>query len=101
MLKERDERCSDRRDLDRRHIHKLELSGRHDREVGVKTGFYTRIDERAVIVDRSVALRDGLPLFDLGGEIYDIVVVEIYNAILDLAVRSLDKTEVVDLGIYA
>ncbi len=101
MLKERYERCCDRCNLDRSHIHELELVGGNDREVGVETSLDAGIDERAVVVDRRVTLRDHLTLLDFGGEIDNVVVVEVNHTILHLAVRSLDEAEVVDLRVNA
>ena len=101
MLKERNERCSDRCDLDRSHIHKLKLFGSHDREVGIKTRLNAGIDERTVIVDRSITLSNHLAFFNLGCEVNHIVIVQIHLAILHLAVGSLDEAEVVNLCIHA
>ncbi len=99
MLQERDERCCDRSDLSGRYIHKLHLGGGNDREVGVQTGLHAVIDELAVILHRSITLGYHLALLDLGSQVDNLVVVEIHHAILHLAVRCLDKAQIIDLGI--
>ena len=101
MLKERDERCRDRCDLGGRHIHKLHLVGSHDGEVGVHTSLHAVVDEVALVIDRSVTLRNYLALLDFSGHVHDVVVVEVDPAVLHLAVRGLDETEIIDLGIHA
>ena len=101
MLEEGDQRRGDRCDLDRSHIHKLHFRGGSDREVGVKTSLDTRIHERAIIIDRSITLGDDLTLFDFGGEVLDMRIIEIDHAIIYLAIRGFDETEVIDFCVNA
>ena len=101
MLEEWDERSCDRSDLDRSHIHKLHFRGGSDREVSVKTSLDTRIHERAIIIDRSITLGDDLTLFDFGGEVLDMRIIEIDHAIIYLAIRGFDETEVIDFCVNA
>ena len=101
MFKERDQRCSDRRDLCRRHVHKFNLIGSYDREVGVKTCFHTIVHERSVIIHGSITLSDDLAFFNFGCQVDYIIVVQIHLAVLNLAVGSLNESEIIDLGIDA
>lgn len=98
MLDEGDERCSDRGNLLRSHVHELHLVAGHDGEIGVETGLDAWILECAVVVDGSVALGDNLAFLNLGGKICYVVVVEVHTTVGDGAVRRLDETEIVDFA---
>ncbi len=101
MLQERNERCGDRRDLSGRHVHELHLFRSNHGEVGVQTRFDTVTHERAVLAQRRVALGYDVALLDFGGQIDHFVIVEVDTGILDLAVGSLDESQIIDLGIHA
>ena len=91
VLEERNEGCSDRRYLARSDIHEVDLIGRYDREVGTETGLDLRTDERTVLAERRVTLGNDLLLLVLGGEVDDMVVIEVHDAVLDLTIRGLDE----------
>ena len=99
VLEERNECSGDRRNLRWRHVHVFHLVGCYNREVGVETRFYLSADECTIVVERSITLGDNLAFFLLGSEIDDFIVIEIYSCIFHLAIRSLDKSEVIDLGV--
>ena len=101
MLQEGDECRSDRSDLLGRNIHELNLVGRNHGEVGVLAGLDTVTHEVALLVQGCITLCDNAVLLVLGSEIDDLVIVQVHLAVLDLAVRSLDEAQVVDLGIHA
>ncbi len=101
VLEEGNERCGYRGNLCGRYVHELDFRRRNYREVSVLTGLDLVADEGAVVVEGRVALGYHLAFLNLGGEIYDVVVVEVDTRVLDLAVRGLDEAEVVDLGVYA
>ena len=89
------------RDLYRSHVHQVDAFGLHNREVGVFACLDAVVDECAVIVERSIALSYDLSFLDFSCEVYHVLVVEVYLAVVHLAVRSLDEAEVVDFSIYA
>ena len=91
VLEERDERSSYGRYLARSDIHEVDLIGRYDREVGTETGLDLRADERTVGTERRVTLGNDLLLLVLGGEVDDMVVIEVHDAVLDLTIRGLDE----------
>ena len=63
--------------------------------------FYHLADKGSVFVQRSITLSDDVVFFLFGGEIYQILIVEVYYAIGNVAVRRFDKTKLVDVGVYA
>ena len=99
MLEEWNERCGDRGNLLRRDIHQVNLSRRHNREVGILTALDYVTDEAAIITQRSITLTDNVTLLFLSSQIYDTVVIQIGDTIFHLTVRSGDKAELVNLGI--
>ena len=101
MLEEGDERRGYRGNLYGSHVHKLKFLGSDNRKVGSETGLDAVAHERTVIVDRSVALGDGVALLYLGSHVDHIVVAEVHPAAFHLAVRSLDESEIIDVGIDA
>ena len=101
MFKEGNERSCYRGDLCGRHVHKLDLRRRNDGEVGVAASLDSGADKCSVGIEGSIALGNHLALFQLGGEVHNVVVVEVHLRVLYLAVGSFDKAEVVDLGIHA
>ena len=80
---------------------KLHLVGSCDREVGVLPGLDLGADEGAVIIELGIALGNHLAFLLLGGQVDDLVVVQVHLAVRNLAVGGLDETEVVDLGVDA
>ena len=98
VFKERNETGSDGDHLHRRNVHVLDLGGRHIAELSLPAAGHLRFGERLVVVERSVGLGDHVLLFSVGREILDRVR---DLAVADNAVRSLDETEAVDLGVEA
>ena len=96
VLQERDKRCSDRRNLVRSHVDKFNLLGRNNREVGILTSFNTFFDNSAVFVHLSRSLSHEFVVLVLSGHILHTLFREVYHAVYDLAVGSLDKSEVVN-----
>ena len=96
MLEERNESGGNRRNLLRRHVHKIDLVGCYYREVGVLTAFHIVAYERAVFTKRSITLSDDVILLFLGSEIYNIIIIKIDVTVSNLAVGSLNKSELVD-----
>ena len=120
VLEERDERGGHRHDLLRRHVHQLDLFGRHRRDLGGRgevdvalelelqvgqrarlrrtPGEHAVFDERAVGVQRRVGLGDDVLLLLVGGEVDDLALGDL--AVLDdQPVRRLDEAELVDAGV--
>ena len=56
-------------------------------------------DELTVLIIRSVTLTYDYTLLLLGGEVLNLIVVEVYMAVLNLAVRSLNESQVIDLSV--
>ena len=92
VLEERDERSSYGRYLARSDIHEVDLIGRNDGEVGTETGLDLRADERTVGTEGRVTLGNDLLLLVLGGEVDDMIVIEVHDAVFDLTVGGLDET---------
>ena len=117
VLEERDQRRADRDDLLRRHVHVVDLGGRHVGDVGGGTeealGLehplqvlevrrlgrpaheHAGADEGAVGVERRVRLGDDVVLLLVGGHVHDLLGDPTVD---DLAVRALDEAELVDAG---
>ena len=94
VLEERDQRGRDRHELLRRHVHVLDLAGRHVVDLApAGTNEHPRLEEVALLVDAGVGLRDDVLVLVVGGEVRDLVA---DAALLDLAVRRLDEPEAVD-----
>ena len=101
VLQEGDEACRYRCNLLRRHVHKVYLGRCNYGEVGILTAFNHLADKGPVFVQRCVTLSNNVIFFLFGGEIYQILIVEIYYAIGNVAVRRFDKAKFVDVGVYA
>ena len=99
VLQEGDECGSDRGYLAGGDVHEVDLVGCNDGEVGLVTGFHLITDEVSVLVQRGVALCYDIGLFVLGRHIDDIVIIEVDDAVLRLAVGSLDEAKVINLRI--
>ena len=100
VLKERDEASGNRSNLLRRHIHQVNLSRRYNGEVSILATFHHIADKCAVVVKRGITLTDDMVFLLLSRQIYDVSIVKVNSAILHPAVRSLDKSEFIDFGIY-
>ena len=101
MLEERDKSCRHRGNLLRRDIHKVDILWRHYRIIGILTALDSLADERTIVVQRSITLTDNLLLFLLSGEVDNILILHVDLCVLNLSIRSNDKSEVVDLCIHA
>ena len=101
VLKERDKRGGDRRNLLRRHVHEVNLVGRHHGEVGVLAALHHLADKCSIVVQRGVALTNDVVFLLLGGKIHDVVVVQVGHAVINLSVGSLDETKLIYLRIDA
>ena len=101
MLKEWNERSRNRGNLNRSHIHEVHLLWSHNREVCLKTRLYTIVDKCAVIIQRRIALGNHFTLLDLGGHVNHFIIVDVNLSVLYNTIRSLDETEIIDLGIHA
>ena len=99
VLQERDEGRCYGSDLAGRYVHEVDLRRRYDREVGTETGLDLGTDEATVLAERCVTLRYNLVLLILSGEVNDMVVIEVHDAVRHLTIRRLDEAEVVDLGV--
>ena len=78
VFQERDERCGDGGDLSGCHVHEFHLIGATMGKSASRRAFTRSLHEVAVVVERALALCNDLAFFDLGGEVYDLVVVEVY-----------------------
>ena len=63
MLQERDKSGSDRSNLLRRNVHQINVSRRHNREVGILTALHDIADKRTVIIQRRISLTDDMVFF--------------------------------------
>ena len=98
VLKEGDEACGDRDDLQRRDVHELDRRGRDFEELGLVARDDALGRELAVLVEQAVGLRDDVLLLLVGGHVDDLV----RDAALDdAAVRRLDEAELVDVRVEA
>ena len=92
VFEEGNERCGNRGDLSRRHVHQVHLVGRHDGEVGIQTGFYLVADKGTVVIERGITLSDNLTLFNLGGQVDNTFGRQVHFSVFYLTVRSFDET---------
>ena len=100
VLKERNECCGDRRNLRGRHVHKVDLVGSDYREVRLVARLDFVADELAVLVEGCVTLCYGGLLLVFGGVVHYMVVVEVHDTVLHLAVGGFDEAKVIDFRIY-
>lgn len=98
MLQERNKRCCYGCYLCRRHVHEVDLIGRYHREVGIQTSLDSVVLKCSIFIDGSITLCDNLTLLDFSRHIDYLIVLQVDFTVLDLAIRSLDKAEVVDLA---
>ena len=82
------------------NVHKVYLRRRNNREVCILTTLNDLTNEGTVVVQRSISLTDDMFFLFLCSKVNNIVVVEVYNRIHNLTVRSFNETEVVDLCIH-
>ena len=101
MLEERNESGRNRTNLLRSNVHEVYLCGRNNGEVGILTALNDVADECSIGTEGCVALTDNVILLLFRGKINHILVLEVYNSVVNLTVRSLYEAEVVDLCIYA
>ena len=101
VLEEGNERCSDRGNLLRSHVHKDHVGGGHNRIVGILTAFHLLQNEGAIGIQRGITLTDDFAFFFFGTEVNNVVVVEVDLRIGHIAIRCLDEAELVDLCIDA
>ena len=100
VLEEWDKTCADRSNLLWRHVHEVYLCRLYNREVGVLTTLHHVAYESTVVVQRCVALTDDVVFLLLGSEVFYVCIVQVNYAVLNLTVRGLDETEVVDLCVH-
>ena len=114
VLDEGDERGRDRHDLLRRHVHQVDLGGRHEVDLagravggggrpdphagalGATADQHALLGEAAVVVEGGVGLGDDVLLLLVGGQVHDLVG---HPAVDHLAVRRLDEPVLVDPGV--
>ena len=101
MFQERNKRCCYGCYLCRRYVHEVDLIGRYHREVGIQTSLDSVVLKCSIFIDGSITLCDNLTLLDFSRHIDYLIVLQVDMTVLDLAIRSLDKAEVVDFGIHA
>ena len=99
VLQERNESGSNRCNLLRRYVHKVNLRRRHYGEVGVLAALNHFADKRTVVVQRSITLTDDMVFLLFSSKIKYMVIVEINNSVLNLAVRSLDESQLIDFSV--
>src|SRR5436190_2882552 len=92
VLEERDEGRRHRHELVRRHVHELDLVGRHHGELAADAGRDQVGGEVAPGVERRVRLRDRMLLLLERGEVRDLVA---HPPLLDAPVGRLDEAELV------
>ena len=95
VLEERNQRGGDADQLVRRHVHEVDLFGRHHDELAAATGGDAVGGVLAARVDRRVGLGDDVLLLLERRQVADALG---DAAVLDLAVRRLDEAELVDAG---
>ena len=101
MLEERDEGCCHGSHLVRGHVHVVDLLAGDNREVGFQTALDAVGLDGSVVVHADVGEGHILLLFLLGAHVFPALVGKVDLPGVDLAVRSLDETELVDAGIDA
>ena len=101
VLEERDEGCGDGCHLVRGDVHEVDVVLGADREVRLEAALDTVVQDVALVVDIDVGLCNELVLFLFCAEVHQTFVTHVHLAAVDLAVRGLDETQVVDLGIDA
>ncbi len=93
VLQERNERRRHRDELLGRHVHEVDLAGRHQLHVAGMAAHDHVLGEATAIVDRGVRLRDRVAALLHGGEILHLIG---HPAVLDLAIGRLDEAVLVD-----
>ena len=101
VLKEWDESGSDGSDLVGGYVTESNFCRQDLGEVGTLTNDNALIEELAMLVHAGSRLSNVFALLCLGRQPLNAFVGEIDNAILNLAVWSLNESEVIDLGIDA
>ena len=101
VLEERNQSCGNRRNLLRCYVHEVYLCGRNNGEVGILAAFHHFADKRTVVVQRGITLTDDVVFLFFSCQINHVLVLQVYNAILHLTVRSLDEAKLIDLSVYA
>ena len=91
VLQEGNKACRYRCNLLRRHVHEVYLGGLHHGEVGILATLYHIADKGSVFVQRRVALSDDVVFFFFGGKIHQVLVVEVYHTVSNLAIWGFDK----------
>ena len=110
VFEEGNERCGDRGDLLRCHVHEFHFGRSHHGVIGVLTALYVLANERSVGTKRGITLTNDFAFFFFGAEVDDLIIVEVgfvdvvtffvfLSAVLYQTVRRLDESEIVDLGI--
>ncbi len=101
MLEERNQGCRHGSHLVRGDVHIVDLSLGDDREVGLKTALDAVFEDVAIVVHPHVGEGDELVLLLLRAHIVAAGGAEVHLAVLHVAVRGLDESEVVYACIYA
>ena len=101
MLQERNEGCSDRRHLVRGNVHVVYLLLGDYREVSLETALDSVLLDCSVIVHLDIGKRNELVFLLLCAHELPAGIAEVHFSVLYLTVRSLDKSEVIDLRINA
>lgn len=92
MLKERDQRSSYRGYLLRRDVHKFNLFWRNYREIRITACLDTGAYKLTLLIVRSITLTNDLVLLFFGCQIFYLVIIEVDMAVLNLAIRSFNKS---------
>ena len=92
VLKEGNQRCSDRGNLLRSHVHEVNLCRRNYGIVGILATLYFIADEATIFAEGCVTLTDNLSFFLLGTEVDNVVVVKVGHRVFDDAIRGFNET---------
>ena len=84
----------------RSDVHEVNLCWRYDWVVGILTAFHDFTYEVSVLLQWCITLTDNLCFLFFGRKINDIIVIDIADSVLNLAIRSLDKSEIIYLCVY-
>ena len=101
VLKERNEGCSHRSHLVRRNVHIVNLFFGDYREVSLETALDSVLFDGSVIIHLHIGKRNEFVFLFLCAHKLPAVIGKIYLSVLDLTVRGLDESQVINLRIDA
>ena len=100
MLQEWNQTCWYRSNLLRWHVNIINVCRRNNWVISILTALNNVTDKFTFFCQRSITLTNNLSLFILSGQEYNISIIHVHLAVVNLTVRSNDKAKVIDLCIH-